>query len=137
MYANCPLVWASKLQNHIALSSTEAEYIALSTAMRDIIPLMELIKEMKANGVSCSDSNPKVHCTLFEDNRGAIEIATIRKFRPRTKHINNMYHHFRYYYDAGNLSIIPIGTEWQRADILTKALPLNLLQRHRQTMMGW
>ena len=99
--------------------------------MRDIIPLMELIKEMKDNGISCTGTVPKIHCTLFEDNHGAIKIATIRKYRPRTKHINNMYHHFRYYYEAGNISIKSIGTECQQADMLTKALPLNLLIRHR------
>ena len=40
MYAGCPLVWASKLQTEIALSTTESEYISLSTALREIIPLM-------------------------------------------------------------------------------------------------
>jgi len=41
-YAGCPIIWASKLQTEIALSSTEAEYIALSTAMREVIPLLRL-----------------------------------------------------------------------------------------------
>jgi hypothetical protein len=46
MYANCPVLWASKLQSDIALSSTESEYLAISTAIRDVIPLMELLKEL-------------------------------------------------------------------------------------------
>ena len=41
-YAGCPITWASKLQTEIALSTTEAEYIALSQAMRYIIPLMTM-----------------------------------------------------------------------------------------------
>jgi hypothetical protein len=136
-YANCPLVWASRLQTHVALSTTEAEYIALSTAMRDIIPLIELLEEMKEHGFSCKTTIPKIHCKVFEDNSGAIEIATSHKFRPRTKHINTMYHHFRHYYTEGKVSIIPISTENQRADMLTKPLPRDLLQRHRIEVMGW
>ena len=45
-YANCPVLWCSKLQTEIALSTTEAEYIALFTAMRDVIPFMFLLKEI-------------------------------------------------------------------------------------------
>ena len=40
-YKNCPILWASKLQSEISLSTTEAEYIALPQAMREIIPMME------------------------------------------------------------------------------------------------
>ena len=45
-YAGCPLTWASKLQTLIALSASEAEYIALSTSLREAIPLMELLHEI-------------------------------------------------------------------------------------------
>ena len=43
-YAEYPVLWNSKLQTHVALSATEAEYVALSQALRDIIPIMQLIK---------------------------------------------------------------------------------------------
>ena len=39
MVGNCPVHWVSKLQSEVAISTLEAEYIALSTAMRDLIPL--------------------------------------------------------------------------------------------------
>ena len=45
-YANCPIVWASKLQTEIALSTTEAEYVALSQAMRDAVPITQLLDEL-------------------------------------------------------------------------------------------
>jgi hypothetical protein len=61
------------------------------------MPLMELIEEMKAQGFGFKISKPTVHCKVFEDNSGAIEIATVHKFRPRTNHINAQYHHFCYY----------------------------------------
>ena len=44
-YARCPIIWASKLQSQVALSTTEAEYIAMSMALRDVIPIMELMNE--------------------------------------------------------------------------------------------
>ena len=46
-YAGCPVCWASKLQPQVALSTTEAEYIAMSQALRDIIPVMNLLQEMR------------------------------------------------------------------------------------------
>jgi hypothetical protein len=45
-YANCPIYWASRLQIKIALSTAEAEYIAMSSALHKVIPLMTLMKEL-------------------------------------------------------------------------------------------
>ena len=45
-YAGCPIIWKSKLQTEIALSTTEAEYIALSTSICEKIPIMCLLKEI-------------------------------------------------------------------------------------------
>jgi hypothetical protein len=46
-YAGCPVSWSSKLQSQVALSTTEAEYIAMSQALRDVIPIMGLLQEMR------------------------------------------------------------------------------------------
>jgi hypothetical protein len=136
-YAGCPILWKSQLQNEIALSSTESEYTGLSYALRDAIPIMELFKEMKKVNMPIKSSKAKVHCKVFEDNSGALEIAKVAKFRPRTKHLNNRLHHFRSYVDAKEISIHAIETASQPADLLTKPLNLDLLTRHRLTMMGW
>ncbi len=55
-YAGCPLMWASRLQTEIALSTTESEYISLSTALRDVIPMMNLIEELRSVGFDYSPS---------------------------------------------------------------------------------
>ena len=47
-YAGCPIFWQSKLQTEIALSTAEAEYIALSQALRETIPMTNLMREMNA-----------------------------------------------------------------------------------------
>jgi hypothetical protein len=46
-YPGCPISWAFKLQSQIALSTTKAEYIAMSQALRDLIPVINLLQEMK------------------------------------------------------------------------------------------
>jgi hypothetical protein len=136
-YAGCPIIWASKLQTQTALSTTEAEYVALSTALRELIPLMELVKEVRHHGIDVDYIPPVVHCKVFEDNSGAIEMARLPKIRPRTKHINNTYHHFREYVDRGEITILSIPTEDQPADMLTKPLSLEAFLKHRRFLLGW
>ena len=136
-YGGCPMHWASKMQTEIALSSTEAEYIALSQAMREVIPIMWLLKEARDMGVPVMNEKPKVMCKVFEDNAGAIEIANVPKMRPRTKHLNIKYHHFREEVKKGTIKVYHVGTEEQIADIFTKALDEGLFRRFRVRMMGW
>ncbi len=69
------MIWASKMQTEIALSSTEAEYIALSQSMREVLPIIWLIEEVQQREIKVDAKPCKVHCKLFEDNEGAIEIA--------------------------------------------------------------
>ncbi len=92
-YAGCPMHWASKMQTEIALSSAEAEYIALSQSMREVIPIMWLLQEAADHGIHFNNTKPKVHCTM--DNEGAIEIVNFPKMRPRTKNLNLKYDHLR------------------------------------------
>jgi transposase InsO family protein len=136
-YAGCPIIWKSQLQTEIALSSTESEYTGLSYALRDGIPMMELLKEMKRMKFPIRSTTPQVHCKVFEDNSGALEIATTHKFRPRTKHLNVKLHHFRDYVTRKEVSIHPISTTQQLADYLTKPVNILILNKLRRTVMGW
>jgi hypothetical protein len=136
-YANCPILWASKLQTEIALSTTEAEYMALSMAMRELIPLVRLFTEAKKKGIDVDVNKAVIKCTVFEDNEGAAEIATVHKFRSRTKHIHLKYHHFREHVKSGLVRIEKVSTEAQLADVFTKPLGLVLFLRHRLSIMGW
>ena len=135
-FAGCPIVWKSQLQTEIALSSTESEYTGLSYALREAIPIMNLFQEMIDRGIPIGNAEAKVHCKVFEDNTGALEIARIHKYRPRTKHLNNRLHHFRSYINNG-ITIHKIDTKEQPADMLTKPLSEELLFKFRRIMMGW
>ncbi len=136
-YGGCPIVWASKLQTEIALSSTESEYVALSQSMREVLPMMNMIQELADHGFHFNTSTPKVHCKAFQDNSGAIEMANVPKFRPRTKHMNIKYHHFREAVIQGHVTIQAVGTEEQIADIFTKPLAEAKFYKFRLKIMGW
>ena len=136
-YEGCPVVWKSSLQTEIALSSTESEYTGLSYALREAIPLMRLLKEMKQHNIVKDASPPKVHCRVYEDNSGALEMAREYKYRPRTKFLNIKLHHFRDYVERGDISIHKIGTDDQPADYLTKPLDEKTFVKHRKVVQGW
>ncbi|KAI2497267.1 hypothetical protein MHU86_17231 [Fragilaria crotonensis] len=136
-YAGCPIVWQSKLQTETALSTTEAEYIALSSSLREVISLMELLKEAKAHGIPNVVVEPKIHCKVFEDNSGALAMAQTPKMRPRTKHLNVKYHHFRNHVTNGEITLHAISSEDQQADIYTKPLATVLFMKLRRAILGW
>ena len=78
-FANCPISWSSNQQPIIALPSTEAEYIALSTALCDVVFIMQLTNELASWGVKIPFIMPIVCCIVFENNRGALELAMAPK----------------------------------------------------------
>ena len=86
---------------------------------------------------TCWSHTPTIHCKVFEDNSGALEIASVHKARPRTKHINVRLHHFCDYVDRKEVSILPMRTEDMPADFLTKPVNKDILWKHRGTIMGW
>ena len=63
MFAGCPITWGSKLQTEIALSTTESEYIALSSAMREVIPFMGLVQEISQT-FGLINRKPVFKCTV-------------------------------------------------------------------------
>ena len=101
---NYPIVWVSKLQECISLSTTEAEYIALSHGMRELIPFTGLVEEL--NEIFNKDKiKPIVKCELFEDNNRALWLARALKYRPRTQHIALKHNHFRNFVKEGKVEM--------------------------------
>ena len=135
-YADVPLLWISKLQSEVALSTTEAEFIALSNSLRDIIPISTLLNEISA-ALKLTIPQPEVLCTVFEDNNGAIAIATTPKMRPRTKHLAIKYLHFLEHVQKGTIAIKHIATDIQLADQLTHPLAATKFRQLRKLLMGW
>jgi hypothetical protein len=136
-YAGCPIIWASKLQTECALSTTEAEYNALSASLREVIHMMQIVEEAKRMDWKVFGGIPTVHCKAFEDNSGALEMARIPKMRPRTKHLCVRLHHFREHVRNGSISINKIPTQYQLGDIATKPQPEALFVSQRESLMQW
>jgi Reverse transcriptase (RNA-dependent DNA polymerase) len=138
MYGGCPMVWASKLQREVALSTTEAEYNALSESLREVISLMQLLEETKSTlHWETTKLPPTVHCKVFEDNSGALEMGKLPKMRPRTKHICVRMHHFREYVRLQKVSLHKIPPRYQLADIATKPQPVALFEEQRESLLQW
>jgi hypothetical protein len=138
-YAGVPLLWKSSLQGEIALSSTESELIGLSAALRTAIPLQNILTEMKELGFDIVPDAPVISCKVFEDNNGALTIASVPKMRPRTKHINTKYFHFLEYTSRKDspYEFRKVDTKEQPADMLTKPLSFEPLIKFRKWMLGW
>jgi hypothetical protein len=107
-FCGCPVSWASKLQSEIALSTTESEYIALSSAIRELLPLRRVLNDILQytfihlpSTTNDTISSSTFHSVLppsqiFEDNNAYIVLATSEgNFKPRTKHISLKFHHFK------------------------------------------
>mmetsp|Transcript_38553 Transcript_38553/g.44928 ORF Transcript_38553/g.44928 Transcript_38553/m.44928 type:complete len:122 (-) Transcript_38553:914-1279(-) len=119
----------------ISLSTTEAELIALSHSLRDVLPLMDFLQELSTCFPELKKM-PILHGTIFEDNQNCVDIVNCPKMRPRTKHIALKYHHFRSHVGK-KISIQKVAGDNQSADILTKPLADALFSKHRKTISGW
>lgn len=135
-YAGCPILCKSQLQTEITLSSTESEYTGLSYALREAIPLINILNKITVN-ITIPNPLPKIHCKVYEDNAGAVEIASNHKYRSRTKHLNVCLHHFRHYVTTKQIEIVKIHTSNQIADIFTKPLEAETFTSLRKLLLCW
>ncbi|GJR70550.1 retrotransposon protein, putative, ty1-copia subclass [Tanacetum coccineum] len=115
----CVVSWKATLQHVVALSTTEAEYMALTEAVKEAIWLRGLLEEL---GVELN--TVAVNC----DNQGAIHLSRNHVFHERTKHINVRYHFIREVLEAKTVKVLKVGTEHNAADALTKVVPGHKLQ---------
>ena len=137
MYNGCLICAYSKLQTEIALSTTEAEYVCLSQSLRTVIVLIRFFKELSKRIKAFKYTKPNFHCKAFEDNNGALALAQAPSMKPRTKHINLKYHHFKSAVKRGLITLEKIATEEQIADIGTKPLNRKAFEYLRKKLMGW
>jgi hypothetical protein len=120
----------------MALSTAKAEYIAMSSALCKVIPLMTIMKELHTIFL-VHINKPNFFCKVHEDNQTTIRMAKSDKFTPRTKHIALKYHHFCSHIKNGYIEIIYCPTEDQKTDLLTKPLADAAFFRLRHMLIGW
>ena len=111
--AGGPISWRSTLQSTVALSTTEAEYMAVTEAFKEAIWLQGLIKDL---GIVQKNVN------IFCDSQSAICLAKNQVHHGRTKHIDVRFHFIREIIDEGNILLLKIQTAENPADMLTKVV---------------
>ena len=117
--------WSAKKQPIITLSSTEAEYVALTHASKDILWIHKLLKEFSFL------HNLSLPSSLYCDNQGTIHLSKDTTFHGRTKHIDVHFHFIRQTITSGDVELLYIPTEKMVADIFTKSLARVKFKRFR------
>lgn len=107
--------WNSKRQPTVALSSAEAEYMALSSAVQEVLWLRQF--EMNLHSMDSSEST-----NILCDNNSAIDLSNTNGYNARTKHIDIRHHFIRQVIQDKDVTLEHISTEEMVADVFTKPL---------------
>ncbi|KAE9235367.1 Retrovirus-related Pol polyprotein from transposon TNT 1-94 [Phytophthora fragariae] len=120
MLCGAPVVWRSTFQKTVALSSTEAEYMALSDCVKECVWMRRLLKDIGAEQVGAT--------VIYEDNQGAMALAKNVGYQARTKHIDIRYHFIREKVVSTEVELEYVDTKNQLADFMTKGLSSKTLR---------
>jgi hypothetical protein len=110
-----PISWSSKQQPTVSLSSCEAEYKALAAATQEAVHLLQVISSAQLKLGSYT-------IQVFEDNMGAIQLASNATTNTKSKHMDIKLHFVREILKQGSICIHHCPTDKNIADLLTKAL---------------
>lgn len=113
------ITWNSYKQKSVSLSSCESEFKAATAAAQQALWLRNLFSEVMKQKPAA--------VTLFVDNNSAIALMKNAVFHGRSKHIDIKYHFIRECIERGEIMVKRVGTNDQKADSLTKALPMGKL----------
>ena len=119
--------WLSKKQSSVAMSSAEAEYIAITEVLKDILWFRNLFMELFN----------KVYCIpIYSDSTAAIASAKRDGNERKLKHIDLRYHFIKEHLHNGVTTLNWISTKYQQADILTKVLPTAQFNYLKLSLIG-
>ncbi len=120
VFAGVPVLWQSKLQSETALSTMEAEIIALAACMRELIPIMDIVQSLAdAVGIPAGDVNMRV--SAHEDNLGALVLAKTLppQFTPHSKYYATKTIWFCEEIHKRGIKLLKIDNTEQLGDIFT------------------
>lgn len=115
------ICWSSRNQAIVTLSSTEAEYVAATSAACHSVWLKGILQELNVAGCECID--------IMCDNSSAIKLSKNPVMHRRTKHIDVRYHYLRNLTNEGAMRLLYCGTSEQIADIMTKPIKLDQFEK--------
>jgi hypothetical protein len=136
--AVCPLIWKSRIQSSIALSTFHSEYTGLSHSMRILIPLRGLLLEtVKKLGLPAA-MTLTIYCRVHEDNASALLLlANSQHLNNHNKYLVVKLHHFWLHAKPGIIEVVKCDTKLMLADPFTKPLVQEIFERLRLLIMGW
>ena len=120
-YHGASISWSCRKQTCVALSTTEAEYIALAEASQEAIWIRRLIEDFE-------QKKPE-RTIIYEDNQSCLKLICNNKYSNRTKHIDTKFHYVKDLRINGVVDYQYCPTEEMLADMLTKALGKIKLKR--------
>ncbi|KAE9266275.1 hypothetical protein PF008_g31645 [Phytophthora fragariae] len=121
-HCGAPVAWRSTFQKTVALSSTEAEYMALSDCVKECVWMRRLLIGAEQVGAT----------VIYEDNQGAMALAKNVGYQARTKNIDIRYHFIREKVVSNEVELEYMDTKNQLADFMTMGLSSKML---RNSMM--
>ena len=121
------ITWRSKKQSCVAISTAEAEYMALACAAQEAVWLQQLISDLK--------NKPAGAIMIYEDNQSAIAMSENPQFHGRAKHVDIKFHFIRELLEKERVTLKFCPSENMIADMLTKGLGKGKLQNFRD-MIG-
>jgi transposase InsO family protein len=128
-FLNNPIVYRVCYQPTVALSSCEAEYMAMTDAAKEVLFFQNLFSEF------ASAANLIFPITLHVDNSAALSLSTTLISNKRSKHIDIRYHFLRDLHQRGCIKPTKIHTDDNNADIFTKPLDDKVFNRHRPALI--
>ena len=124
----CLISWKSRKQKSVTLSSSEAEYVAISEVCAEIMFLKQVV-EFMGNKVA-------LPIIVKVDNVGAIYLANNAVSGPRMKHVDIRYHFVQDLIEDGIIEISFVKSEENHSDIFTKNLGEELFKKHIANFMS-
>jgi len=130
------VTWTSKKQPTVALSSVEAEYMAITSAAKHAKWMQKLFDELglQYSGAISFRSDKNSLLPLRSDSQGAIAMANNPVHHQRTKHIDIQHHFIRECIENGNIEVAYTPTEDMIADVFTKGLTFELHSKHSNAL---
>jgi hypothetical protein len=120
------------------LSTLEAEYSALSQALRTLLPLKRIFLEIARTIGLPREIQATILAEVFEDNQGCLALATNHRLTSHTQYFHVKWHWFWHHYAVHReFSVSYIRSALQDADYLTKQTPKDAFQANRFRTQGW
>jgi hypothetical protein len=141
-----PVAWRVKRQQTVATSSAESELYSLGDCIKELLCLRAMMLDLgmpqpqvrpgRGGATAGAASIKNTGTVVFEDNQGCIQISQKEILHQRTKHVDIQWHFIMETVEAGQISVQPVNTTAQVADLLTKGVTRGILDKLRDKLMG-